>query len=157
MIRLTRNWGHYHMWYPLLKQLEVLIAVYRLLEEGKPPLAHNVLMCAKHGRNTWWDIWNYTTLTWNYNNEKLNANTLHKFITHCPASNTQQWNNIWNYYKLFKTQCPIYYWYINTKQANVLWVSNLCCWTVKSPVILRCVADIILIVQLYIQIHLRQR
>jgi hypothetical protein len=51
------------MWYPLLKQLEVLIAVHRLLEVGKTSLAHDVLMCAKHGRNTWWDIWNHATLT----------------------------------------------------------------------------------------------
>jgi hypothetical protein len=51
------------MWYPLLKQLEVFIAVYRLLEIGKTSLAHNVLMSAKHGRNTWWNIWNHATFT----------------------------------------------------------------------------------------------
>jgi hypothetical protein len=59
----SKKHGHYHMRYPLLEQLEVLIAVHRLLEVWKPSLAHDVLMCAKHGRNTWWDIWNYTTLT----------------------------------------------------------------------------------------------
>jgi len=47
------------------------------------------------------------------------------------------------------THCPIYYWYINTEHAKVLRVSYLRCWTMKSPVILCCVDDIILTVQLY--------
>jgi len=81
---------------------------------------------------------------------------MHKFINQCPASYIQQWNNIWNYYKLLITHCPNYYWYINSEHAEVLRVSYLRCWTMKSPVTLWCFDDVILTVQLYTQIHSRQ-